>query len=64
MTFRSLAIQSIGSGLMAVLLWVVIWTLAFPKVWDGYENYILGVFWVGTAAGLAVGIWVMLSKRR
>ena len=50
MNIRRIAIQSLSVGLAAVLLWVVLWSIAFPDVWTGYDAHIVRVFLLSSIA--------------
>ena len=44
MNFRAIAYGSIAFGVLAALLWVVFWSVAFPDVWTGYGDHTVRVF--------------------
>ena len=44
MNFRAIVAGSIAFGVLAALLWVVIWSVAFPDVWNGYDDHTVRVF--------------------
>lgn len=54
--------SSVIVGLLFALAWVILWSAAFPGVWDGYEDHTVKVF-VLTALGTSgVGVWESFLK--
>ncbi len=63
MNIRRLTAQSLTTGIMAALLWVVLWDFAFPDVWPGYDAHVESVFLLGLIAPVAVALIKPLLNR-
>lgn len=64
MRFLNVVYQSLAFGLLAVVLWVLVWSVAFPEVWAGYDNHIMRVFFLSCLAYVVFGAWAMLSGQK
>ena len=56
MRFLRLARGSLAVGFIAVLLWVIAWSVALPDVWVGYGDHTMTVFWLSSGAFFAHGV--------
>lgn len=48
---QAIGITALVGGIVAAILWVALWTIAFPGVWPGHEALILPVFLIGAVGG-------------
>lgn len=63
MTFLRVIPESLAFGFLVVLLWVIIWTVAFPEVWVAHDNHIVRVFGFSSVAYILFRSWTTLSGR-
>ena len=64
MNVTAIVVESLMCGLTAVVLWVVIWAVAFSEMWTGYSNHILEVFWLSFVAYLVLRASPMMFGRK
>ena len=50
----AIAISAIVGGIVCAILWVAVWTLAFPDVWPGHDAFTLRIFLAGVLGGAAL----------
>ena len=48
---QAIAASALAGGIVSAILWVALWTVAFPGVWPGYGVLTVPFFWVGVIGG-------------
>ncbi len=64
MRLGRLVYGSLAIGLIAALLWVALWSIAYPGVWDGYDAHTWRVFLLGSVAYAVPQVALALFGRR
>ena len=58
----ALLCTSLSIGLVAVLLWVSFWGIAFSEAWPGYDAHTMRVFWLSFIATNVGGVAKLILR--
>ena len=56
----AIAVSAVVGGFVCAILWVVLWSLAFPDAWPGYDAFTVRIFLAGALGG---GVLPILDMR-